>query len=81
MKKENRLVEKVASSDFVAIKKKVDFRIELKNGEEITINKWILENDMESDNGWEVVENQEEYDKMDDDEKDLFYDFVLNLIV
>jgi len=81
MTKENRLPEKVTSSTFVAITKNIDFWIELKNGEEIIINKWIIENDMEYDNGWEIVENQEEYDKMDDDEKDLFYDFILDLKV
>ena len=81
MKKENRSPDKVTSSELVAIRKEVEFRIELKNGEEIIINKWIIDNDMEVDSGWDIVENKEEYDKMEDDEEILFDNFVLDLKV
>lgn len=72
---------RMLSNELASIRISRDFEIELENGDTITINKWIYENEKMGgdDNGWEILEGNEIYNKMSEEKQDKFYDFVSNL--
>ena len=53
-----------------------DLTIELDNGKEIMVNKSVYDNDNEYEPSWEIVEGQEIYDNLSDDERDELDDFI-----
>lgn len=71
----------LVSESIYSYKIKKEFEIQLPNNEIITIHKWQIEQDSFVEADWEIVENQEAYDKLSDDEQVDFDDFVFELMV
>jgi len=72
---------KITNEYLVSIRKSKDFTIELDNGKEIIINKWIVEDDNEVDNEWNFVEGQQIFDKLSEEEQDKVSDFINELVL
>lgn len=55
------------------------FDIDLGNGEVITVQKWQIESDWETDADWSVIENVKAYEMLSDNNKNRVDDFVNEL--
>jgi len=58
-----------------------DFTIELDNGKEIEINKWVEESDNNCEAEWDFIEGKDIYDKLSEEEQEKVDDLIYDLEV
>ena len=71
---------KILNEELVSWRISKDYTIELNNGREIEINKYYFEDQITSDESYEVLEeSKEEYGKLTEEELDELDDFINNI--
>ena len=71
---------KILNEDLVSWRISKNYTIKLNNGREIEINKYYFEDQITSDESYEVLEeSKEEYGKLTEEELDELDDFINNI--
>ena len=73
---------KVTKNELVSVSMTRHFTIKLDSGEEIVVQKYVVDDSMcadVTDADWDVIDGEEIYNDLPDEEKDKVYDFILDL--
>ena len=73
---------KIINEELVSCKISKNYEIELDDGNVLLVNKWIYEDDIETDNDYEIDEKSlESFNKLSEEKQDQIRDFINDITI